>query len=322
VELAQLKMTATGFEKIKNTKYNGIGAYYHFVADPMLPMGVLAARRIPCACVKCIEKQNLPWDAGVLPKDQGRYSRNTECVYFDALGKYNDWSIIQLKADKKNDEPTLIKARQSTLRGFTARNAASIVAGNVGAFSTNDPEADGYYLVTWTSPPYTLQEKVTLREYDPPAVIAKGELVADAIYWSKVNRAPNWYMLETDSAKYGTMVVLRHVLVPDVGIHPQSDFYKLPFNLSRSTKLRYKDACKIEDVEHDTIMDEAKRRTRIEFYEEVASDEESDDNSLMDDYQDDEESDSDAESVQDCIEEFDDDGESVESMVELEDTEK
>jgi len=43
---------------------------------------------------------NLAWDPGVDAKSQGRYSRNTECVFYEALGKYNDWSIILLQKSK------------------------------------------------------------------------------------------------------------------------------------------------------------------------------------------------------------------------------
>ena len=43
-----------------------------------------------------------------------------------------------------------------------------LAPGNVGAFLTEDEDTDGYYIVTWTSFPYTLQEDERCTVYDPP----------------------------------------------------------------------------------------------------------------------------------------------------------
>jgi hypothetical protein len=61
-----------------------------------------------------------------------------------------------------------------------------------GAFRTEDPDSDGYYLVKWTSKPYRLKEARKLTEYNPPILVPKGELVAHAVYFNQVPGAPHW----------------------------------------------------------------------------------------------------------------------------------
>ena len=71
--------------------------------------------------------------------------------------------------------------------------AAGIRIGKYGVFATLDEDADGYYVVGWTSEPYTLQEDIDLEQYDPPIVIKSGELVCDAEFFNKVPGAKLWY---------------------------------------------------------------------------------------------------------------------------------
>ena len=46
----------------------------------------------------------------------------------------------------------------------------TLFPGNVGAFLTEDEDTDGYYIVTWTSSPYTLQEDERCTAYEPPMI--------------------------------------------------------------------------------------------------------------------------------------------------------
>ena len=41
----------------------------------------------------------------------------------------------------------------------------------MGAFATEDPHADGYYLVKWVDEPRTLNEDLVLNEFDRPIVL-------------------------------------------------------------------------------------------------------------------------------------------------------
>jgi hypothetical protein len=69
-------MKAVGFRTSQGKTQNGIPAMYNFRADPDLEMHRIGVRRMPCACVPCIEqleRQSLP---GASAKEQPRYSRN------------------------------------------------------------------------------------------------------------------------------------------------------------------------------------------------------------------------------------------------------
>ena len=46
----------------------------------------------------------------------------------------------------------------------------TLVPGNIGAFLTEDENTDGYYIVTWTSSVYTLQEDQICTAYEPPMI--------------------------------------------------------------------------------------------------------------------------------------------------------
>ena len=67
--------------------------------------------------------------------------------------------------------------------------AKGIKEGKIGAFSMEDKETSGYYLVEWRSEAYTLQEDTVLTEFDPPLELQAGELVVDATYLKLVPRA-------------------------------------------------------------------------------------------------------------------------------------
>jgi hypothetical protein len=95
------------------------------------------------------------------------------------------------------------------LESIAERYAEEIQEGNFGAFMTSDPTTDGYYLVQWSSAPYTLQSDSFLDEYDPPLLIRQGELVCDAKYCNKVLRVKSWYTPPQANSSYQTHVIAR-----------------------------------------------------------------------------------------------------------------
>ena len=52
------------------------------------------------------------------------------------------------------------------MEGIGTMMAEQVIVNGNGAVLTSDAEAGGYYLVSWDSPPYTLQEDI-LTKYDP-----------------------------------------------------------------------------------------------------------------------------------------------------------
>ena len=91
---------------------------------------------------------------------------------WDIFEDLNDWNIVQLDAKVES---------------------LCALEGKVGAFWTEDPDFDGCHLVEWSSAPQELQEARELTEHNPPILVPKGELVADATCFNKVPRAPRWH---------------------------------------------------------------------------------------------------------------------------------
>jgi hypothetical protein len=157
----------------------------------------------------------------------------------------------------------------------------------VGAFATEDPDADGYYLVEWVGEPWTLDEDLVLDEYDPPIVLKRGERVVRAKYYNKVPRATRWYT----PSNLLTTVRLQQVLVANLEIQSESTTTsKLP-NTCNKVAARRKGARMMDKIDHEKIVDEIARRAILDFYEEEEDDD--DDEEEEDDDNDEEEHDDD-----------------------------
>ena len=79
----------------------------------------------------------------------------------------NDWKIMSLAETPKSDAKEIEEVQRVVLASLGTMMAEKIDAGGVGAFPTEDDDADGYYIVDWTRESYTLQHAVELPEYTP-----------------------------------------------------------------------------------------------------------------------------------------------------------
>ena len=59
VHMIGMKKKVVGLD---NGKYIGISSMYNFRCDPDLDIGKATCRRIPCACMCCLEILNIPWE--------------------------------------------------------------------------------------------------------------------------------------------------------------------------------------------------------------------------------------------------------------------
>ena len=59
VHMIRIKKKVVGLD---NGKYMWISSMYSFRCDPELGIGKAACRRIPCACLFCLEIINTPWE--------------------------------------------------------------------------------------------------------------------------------------------------------------------------------------------------------------------------------------------------------------------
>ena len=64
-----------------NGKYMEISSIYNFRCDPDLGIWKAACRRIPCACLTCLEILNTPWEKYIVDKEQPRYGMNERFLY-------------------------------------------------------------------------------------------------------------------------------------------------------------------------------------------------------------------------------------------------
>ena len=282
VKHTKINYSAVGFKK---GEHNGLIAHYNVQVSRDLGVGKAAVRKIPCGCVPCLRRMALPWVPGVAPEEQPRYASSTDCVYWpifkqaDGEPGINDWRIIHLRPGKDSDAAEEEEALADALAGVTAEMAAGIRIGKYGAFATLDEDADGYYVVGWTSEPYTLQEDIDLEQYDPPIVIKSGELVCDAEFFNKVPGAKLWYT-KTEGEERKVVVRVKQVVASDLTLDAVSSSIKLPTSLPKRTKnaLKGKAPRRVDSGEHELILDEICRREVLEHSEsdDESSDEEGD----------------------------------------------
>jgi hypothetical protein len=145
---------------------------------------------------------------------------------------------------------------------------------------------DGYYLVEWVDEPRTLDEDLSLVEFEPPIVLKRGERVVRAKYYNKVPQATRWY---TPSTTLLTTVRLQQVLVVNLEIHPKLTTSKLP-NTCNKVSARSKGAQMINVNDNEKIVDAIARHEEEDEDEEEAED---DNNDEEDDNNDDKEEDGD-----------------------------
>ena len=148
-----LKMVATGFDKSKNIKGNGITSMYNFRFESALK-DQFAFCRIPCYCIGCYERLQLNDVAE-------RYGQPRETCYLwpimqmkdkdgNPIGKgYNDWKLgkFEMRSDCKVDQYHALKA--DTLRGIGERYSEEIIEGDFGAYCIADDKKYPYYIVEW-----------------------------------------------------------------------------------------------------------------------------------------------------------------------------
>ena len=160
-------VVASGFDKTSDSdKYWGIGHHYHFYCCPELGLGTVAARRIPCSCKGCYTQLIKPWEEEIKDNSkQPRFQTANNCLYREVFEKNNEWKIITLKSVPIKDagedyDPADEKEEifNDILGEYEIEAANEIHKDSYGAYQTDDPEADGFYIIKWTTDVYILEE--------------------------------------------------------------------------------------------------------------------------------------------------------------------
>ena len=84
-----------------------------------------------------------------------------------------------------------------------------------GSMRTDDKSTDGYYVLQWTSEPYTLQEDKEMEGYIPAITAYAGKIVYNAVFLNPVPNANYWYILMKTGVDDVT-VILKEVLLPNI----------------------------------------------------------------------------------------------------------
>ena len=98
--------------------------------------------------------------------------------------------------------------------------------GEIGAVGTTNEAAMGYYLVKWLSEPYTLQTDTVGMQ----GMIPVGTIVADTLYFNRVQHTPHWY---TPSG-VTTVVEVKYVMWTGSQLQPISTANALPLACARA----------------------------------------------------------------------------------------
>ena len=197
---------------------------------------------------------------------QPRYKRNKKCELWPIFEGENDWKIVELRA-KSAAEAKGDAARSSqytVLQSMVARMTLLIKQGGRGAFGTEAEDTDGYYMVDFTSEPYTLQEDMETEDFGTLAAVET--VVVDAEYLNPVQRARRWFTPPPRPRVAHLNVTIPVSLVLRAGLEllPISAQDKLPSNCDVKAA-KQKGAVKVSSDDHEAILEEAERRDRLEF---------------------------------------------------------
>jgi hypothetical protein len=184
--------------------------------------------------------------------------------------------VVKFVADGTADliAEEICRAKSTVLYGIATAVAERIDVGLFGAFLTNDPDSAGYYVVQWTSEPYTLQDAIDVDEYDPPLHLEAGKLICQAHYLHMVPRMRQWYTVPTTDLP--TTLRLQQVIDPSLEMLAISPSNKLPSNCDKRA-CESLGAKKISNESHEELIEEIHQRECLDFDEEHDQEEESSD---------------------------------------------
>ena len=237
-------------------------SHYHYRMDPKLGKSKCAMRRIPCLCLACSNQLDLDWIPGTSPSQQPRYQMATGCKYASILGHYNKWLIMDLLPGEDTDLDELNIIHQDILNSLAHNLASTITENSYGSVNTDDPQTEGFYIVMFTSEPYSLQEEINVHG----DIINCGTLVCDAKYCSPAQINSRWYVHLSDEGNETTIQVSK-ILTTQLSVEVVSDTSHLDRSVKTITQseLSIKKPFKLSDFDYDCIRDKQQRREDIEY---------------------------------------------------------
>jgi hypothetical protein len=173
------------------------------------------------------------------------------------------------------------EAQAYALKGNETINSEQVEMGNYGAFSTDDPEVDGYYIVQWTGDPHTLQEDLLLESTD---CIPSGEIVCEARFSCKIPRANRWFIPEKEGLtgeNLLTTVRMKQVVAPNLTLDELSDQNRLPNGCNRQ-QITPLGPVQLSEYQHCAVLDEIARVDELDCEEDSLEESTSDEDKSHD----------------------------------------
>ena len=115
----------------------GLSKNYHMHLDPKLFHGACEISLISCACNKCTSYLDKPWNTGVPPHQQPHHQITKYCTYWNELGYFNNWNIINF-SHKATSSEDLDKIHKVFLDGISDIMSALVKTGQYGTINTPD----------------------------------------------------------------------------------------------------------------------------------------------------------------------------------------
>ena len=168
---------------------------------------------------------------------------------------------FQIGKDTTSDD--LEDIHQTILTSVASNIAATITANSYGAMNADDPKTDGFYIIQFTSPPYTLQNDIEVNGDK----ITSGNLVCDAEYLSPAQKGSNWYVTPSKNDVLHVVIEMSKVLVTNIPINIVTGLSELDRNMKTLTKsdLRIKKPFLLTVDVKNQIIDEIRRRDCMEY---------------------------------------------------------
>jgi len=263
----RLKMTAVGFP---DEKRSGMGSTYCFMADPDLGLKI-AACRFFCGCKGCEKRYDLP---SIEERYEGAAK---ECKFWEVFKKddesgYNDPMILSFVKANNCNEKEYNETLEVALNDIGMHMSSSVVEGHYGAYSVDHDKFVRYYLVQWVGTPRKLEQDEVVDNDGELVQLFKDEWVCDGIWLNNVERAKYWYWVGDKTIT----VRMKNVLHSDLEMKELSADNPLPRMNARSKETyTAKKPIKLDEEDHDELMNESHRRDEFDYEEEFVGDDDS-----------------------------------------------
>ena len=202
---------------------------------------------------------------------QPRFQTAVNCIYKEVFERFNEWKIITLKsvpikeAGEDFDAADEMEEIFNDILGeYEIEAANEISKDGFGAYQTDDPEANGFYIIRWTTDAYTLDEDSFDVEGMDGIRLEAGSQVVDGVYWNPVPRAKDWYTPPNEETIFTFRV--RYCLKGEIYLIEPTDSYPFPRIKYREQALSL-NPLKISDGSREQLNQALNQRKLIDFIE-------------------------------------------------------